>query len=156
MIKVIIGGILAIIGGIIGRFLEAKYARRVKKEEIIAEKQIFAIQGAYDRATRIKGMLLMGTTKEARDAMREYSDWFFANRLFLPHRFSENWITIQSNIAKKDVFENDLQHHKKEVIDLYDANNRLVEEAIGEIERCMRLPKLEVKKKKEINKVSRS
>lgn len=74
MIEVIIGGLLAIIGGMVATWFQAKNARRIRMDEIIAEKKIAANNEAHIRIKTIESMLIQATLKELKDKMYEYDE----------------------------------------------------------------------------------
>jgi len=65
MLRVIIGGLLAILGGFVATYYQAKKARKIRMDEIIAEKKIQASAEAFTKFTELKGITTRGTTKAA-------------------------------------------------------------------------------------------
>jgi hypothetical protein len=146
MIKVIIGGLLATFGGMIGIWLQAKYARRVKMDEIIAEKKIAANNEAYIRIKTIESMLIQATLEQVKAKIYEYDDWFFNTRLFLPGKFPDKWLTIKSNIIIAIGLERQLPKTADELSRLENNLLRFVKEAIDEIYKEMKLKNMKIEK----------
>jgi hypothetical protein len=146
MLQVLIGGLLAILGGVVGMWLQAKYARRVRMDEIIAEKKVATNAEAYSRMIEIASMLRQLTKKETHDKIMEYEKWFFNARLFLPGTFPNKWLSIRNGLSRALRLEKRLGSDDvaDELTTLEEHIEKLADEAIEEIYKEMNLPKIEI------------
>ena len=152
MFQIIIGGLLAIIGGIAGVWIQAKCARRIKMDEIIAEKKVIANNEAYGKIKTIEAMLFQSELGDVKSKMYEYDDWFFNTRLFLPGKFPNKWLSIKSNLIQAISLHRKLPETANALIELEGYLKRLVHEAIDEIYKEMKLSKIEIEKFQENRK----
>lgn len=143
MLQVIAGGLIAILGGIIGMWLQARNTRRIKMDEIIAEKKVNTNAEAYRYMKIIESMLQQSSHEETLKKILEYEDWFFNVRLFLPGKFPDKWLSIRNGLSKAARLQgqpekaDELTKLERELLDL--ANK-----AILEIYKEMNLPRIEV------------
>ena len=144
MLEVVIGGILAILGGIAGVWIQAKYARKIKMDEIIAEKKIEVNQEAYNRIKKIEAMLIQSTLEEVKKKFHEYDDWFFNARIFLPTNFPDKWLSIKSNLIKAIGLQRKLPETADELSKLEEGLRKLKDEAIDAIYSDMKLSTIKV------------
>ena len=144
VLLVVLGGILSTLGGAIAISLQAKQARRIRMDELIAEKKIEANQQAYTRIKTIASMLVQSTTKDVRSKMHEYEPWFFDSRLFLPGEFPNKWLSIRLGLDKLLMLEEKTPSTAEEATQLYMRLRDLAAEAIQEIYGEMKLKRLEV------------
>lgn len=142
MLQVIIGGLLAILGGFVATYYQAKKARKIRMDEIIAEKKIQASAEAFTKFTELKGVTTRGTTKAAVQAMESQKEWLFNNRLFLPGEFYSKWFSLRKVLHNIECVEEDLEapkdaQDKQQLItkkmDLKNSAERLLSEAEKEI-----------------------
>jgi len=152
MLQLIIGGLIGILGVLLGMWFQLKYARRIRMEEILAEKKVIANGDAYTRMKTIESMLLQSTLKEVNTVIKKQEDWFFNNRLFLPGKFPDKWLSIRNGVSKALRLEKCLQRSKEseieqltyELAELDKFLRSKAKEAIDEIYKEMRLPRLEI------------
>ena len=153
MLQVIIGGLLAILGGFVATYYQAKKARKIRMDEIIAEKKIQASAEAFTKFTELKGVTMLGTTKAAVQAMEGQKEWLFNNRLFLPGQFYSKWFSLRKVLHNIQSVEEDLEapknaQDKQEPItkkmDLKNSVERLLSEAEKEILKDMNVSPLSI------------
>ncbi len=144
MLQVIVGGVLAILGGIAGVWIQARYARKIKMDEIIAEKKIEANREAYNRIKMIEAMLIQATLEDVKKKLDEDSDWFFNARLFLPADFPGKWLSIKSNLIKAIGLQRQLPQTADELTKLQERLRKLKDEAIDTIYKDMNLSKIKI------------
>ena len=109
MLQVIIGGLLAIAGGFVATYYQAKKARRIRMDEIMAEKKIQANAEAFTKFTELKGATMVGTTKAAVGAIESQMEWLFKNRLFLPGEFYSKWFSLRMVLHNIQSVKEDLE-----------------------------------------------
>lgn len=149
MLNVLLGGLLAILGGLIGMWLQARYARKIKMDEVTAEKKVAANAEAYTRMKVIESMLPQATLKATLKQILEYEEWFFNTRLFLPGRFPDKWLSIRNQLTKavrlEESLESDTTGESAERLETLEAKLRkLAAEAIVEIYNDMNLERIEL------------
>lgn len=143
MIELIIGGLLATIGGMIGIWFQASQARKIRMEEAIAEKKVQTNAEAYSRMKEIASMLLQSTIKETYGKIIQHEEWFFNVRLFLPGKFPDKWLSVRNGLAKAVRLEgqndktDELSKLKKDI-------SEIAEEAILEIYKEMKLERIKI------------
>lgn len=144
MFEVIIGGILAILGGIAGVWIQARFALDIKMDEIVAEKKVQANQEAYSRIKTIEAMLTQATLEDVKKQFYDYDEWFFNVRLFLPDNFSDKWLSIKSNLIKAVGLQRGLPNTADELSKLEERLRKLKDDAIDAIYNDMKLSKIKV------------
>ncbi|MDD5565898.1 MAG: hypothetical protein PHG31_03265 [Candidatus Omnitrophica bacterium] len=144
MIQVIIGGILATFGGMTGIWFQAKNARRIRMDEIIAEKKIQANNEAYIRIKMIEGMLIQAGLEEVKEKIYEYDEWFLNTRLFLPGKFPDKWLSIKSNLINAIGLKKGSPDSAAELKRLDNFLVQLKDEAIEEIYKEMKLSNMQI------------
>ena len=147
MLNIILGGLLAILGGIVGAWLQAKYARRTRMDQIIAERAVDANTGAYVYMKDIEAKLTQDTLQNTYKAILKQQEWLIRSRLYLPGRFPDKWFTIRNKLGKAARLERQLpktgsQQIADELGRLEEKLSRLVEEAIVEIYKEMKLSRI--------------
>ena len=100
MLPVLIGGLCAIAGGFISTWYLAKKARRIRMEETIGEKQVEIYKEALSAVGYLRSLLLQATLEDSLNFISERDKWFWDSRAFLPHGFSDKWVSISSNLRK--------------------------------------------------------
>ena len=100
LLLVLVGGLCAAFGGFFATWYLAKNSRRIRREEVIGEKQVEVYQKGARLSSQIQSLLIQGTLEDARKFVQENNDWFWDNRLFLPQGFQDKWISIKSNLNK--------------------------------------------------------
>lgn len=143
MLQVIVGGLIAILGGIIGMWFQAKNARRIKMDEIIAEKKVEVNAEAYKRMKVISSMLVQTSTEETLKKILNEEEWFFNVRLFLPGKFPDKWLSIRNGLSKAQRLQG-IPEKTDELSELEGELPKLAEEAILEIYKEMNLPRIKV------------
>ena len=143
VLLVIVGGLLSILGGIIGMRFQAKNARRIRMDEIIAEKKVSANAEAYRRMKTIESMLHQSSLEETLKEIIAYEDWFFSSRLFLPGKFPDKWLSIRDGLYKACPLQGQPEK-ANELTKLEGHLAKLTEEAIVEIYKEMNLERIKV------------
>lgn len=143
MLQVIVGGLLAILGGIIGMWWQARNARRIRMDEIIAERKVKANAEAYARMKTISSMLIQASPDETLKKILVYEGWFFGERLFLPGKFPDKWLSIRNGLSKAQRLQG-ITEKADELSKLEGELSKLAEEAILEIYKEMNLPRITV------------
>lgn len=95
----LLGGLLAIAGGLIGAIYAAKTVRKNRMEELIAERKIAANAEAYSYVKEIQGMFVQAAPEATRAKIFQREEWFFSNRLFLPNKFPKLWLTARNDLG---------------------------------------------------------
>lgn len=144
LLQVLLGGLLATLGGIIGIRLQAKYARKIKMDEITAEKKVIANAEAYSRIKKIASMFIPSSLEDTLRKILEYEEWFFNNRLFLPGKFPDKWLTLRNGIAKLVRLSKQASADPGEATEIEDKMNQVAEEAIEEIYKEMGLKEIKI------------
>lgn len=148
MIQVMLGGLLATLGGMIGLWFQAKNARRIRMDEIIAEKKIQANNEAYIRIKTIEGMLTQAELEDVKKKLYEYDEWYFNTRLFLPGKFPDKWLSIKNNLIKAIGLKRNLPDSATELTKLEAYLDKLKDEAIDEIYKEMKLSNIQIEDSK--------
>ena len=152
MFKVIIGGLLAVLGGAVATWLQARYARRIRRSEIVAEKMVATNAVAFGHMVTISSMLVQGTLKDTLNKIDENEEWFVNNRLFLPGKFPDKWLSIRMFLRRGIRLEKQLGTSSgeaaQEIADKLAESevnlDRLAKEAIDEIYKEMELEPIKV------------
>ncbi|MDZ4383312.1 MAG: hypothetical protein U0937_01575 [Thermodesulfovibrionia bacterium] len=143
MLQVTVGGLLAILGGMIGMWYQARNARRIRMDEIIAERKVKANAEAYRRMKTIESMLIQASPEETLKKILDDEDWFFGERLFLPGKFPDKWLSIRNGLSKALRLQGRTEK-ADELSKLEDELSKLAEEAILEIYEEMNIPRIKV------------
>jgi len=125
---------LLVLGGAVGPtivfLLQYKTAKRIRMDQVLAEKKIKADSEAYTKMKKLASILI--SEKEIilsiKDFMKD-QDWFFENRLFLPGKFPNKWMTIRNGFVKLFMLEDKSEEAKK----IRGQLSKKVDEAIREI-----------------------
>ncbi len=150
MFQVLIGGLLAISGGMISLWFQAKNARRIRMDEIVAEKKIQADNEAYIRIKTIEAMLIQSDLEEVKNKFYEYDEWFFNIRLFLPGKFPGKWLSIKNNLIKAIGLKRELPDSATELEELENYLSKLKDEAIDEIYKEMKLRDMQIEESQKV------
>ncbi len=147
MLNILLGGILAILGGIVGAWLQAKYARRTRMDQIIAERAVDANSEAYAHMKDIEAKLIQETLQNTYKTILKHQEWLIRSRLYLPGRFPDKWFTIRNKLGKAVRLEQQLakpiaQQTADELTQLEEQLKHLVDEAILEIYKEMKLSRI--------------
>ncbi len=95
LLPVVVGGLLAIAGGIIGTIFKVKYAQRVKLQEEIALRKVVVFQAAYSKLKTLESLHGQGPEGSAFKEVMGYEGWFWENRLFFPGEYAQVWIELK-------------------------------------------------------------
>jgi hypothetical protein len=98
LLGALIGGLLAIVGGLIGAIYAARTVRKTRMEELIAERKITANAEAYSALKEIQGLFIQAAPEVTNQALQAREGWFFSNRLFFPGNFPALWLSIRNDI----------------------------------------------------------
>ena len=131
---VLLGGALSMAGGAFATWIQTKFARRTRQQELIAEKTIEACEQAYPRIKEIESMLVQCTTEDVRRKMHGYEQWFFDHGLFLPKRFKNKWLGIRHGLESL-LLEKKIPETADRLTDLFESMGKMADEAVREIER---------------------
>lgn len=141
---VLLGGLFAIVGGYIATASQTRFARERRMEEVIAEKKVAANSEAYSRIKRVSSLMVQSTIKETFDYMAKNEVWLFDNRLFLPGKFPDKWLTIRNGLSKALRLEQQLPSTATELSELEGKLSKIATEAGNEIYKEMKLSPIEV------------
>ncbi len=81
LLPVIVGGLLATIGGVAGVLLTSFLAKRNKMQEIIAQNKVRVDQEAYARLKHIQSLSVQDTAVSTYKRLLHDQEWYFTNRL---------------------------------------------------------------------------
>jgi len=95
ILAAIVGGLIAIAGGLVAAWFQLRVARRARMHAIIAEKKVKANAEAYQYMKDIERSLVQRSDEETLLQLRERDAWLAANRLFLPGSFPEKWASLR-------------------------------------------------------------
>ena len=143
MWETIVGGLLAILGGFVATWLQVRHSRRIKISEVVAEKTVTANAEAYAFVKQVSSALKSDTGR-ALDFMLEKENWFFANRLFLPGKFPDKWLTLRNGLIRAQELRRDTKANYGEIGQLKSKLHATAEAAILEIYSEMDLRPIEV------------
>ena len=129
-----LGAVLAAAGGAFTTWLQARFARRIRMDELIAEKKIEACTQAYPRIKEIESLLIQSTTEDVRKKMHEYELWFFDHRLFLPERFANKWLGIRLGLGQSLILERETPETADRLTELWESMREMADGAVREIE----------------------
>jgi hypothetical protein len=137
MAEIILGGLLTMAGGLIATYLQMRYIRKNKMEEVIAERKIVINAQAYSYMKEIEGRLIQGGSKVAYEAIMRYEKWFFESRLFLPGKFPEKWLMARNYLGKVIILENenkDVAKISKYRVIIADNVNKAIDEIYSDMD----------------------
>jgi len=143
MIEIIVGGILATIGGMVGIWLQAKSARKIRMEEAIAEKKVQINAEAYSHMKTISSMLIQASLEDTYKTIIDLEDWFFNARIFLPGKFPDKWLSVRNGLSKAKRLEGQ-PDKSEELTKLEQDLSEIAEEAILEIYKDMKLERIKI------------
>ncbi len=98
IITALLGGLLAIAGGLAAAWYQLRVARRARMHAVIAEKKVKANAEAYQYMKEIERSLVQRSDEETLLLMRDRDAWLSANRLFLPGSFPEKWAALRLTV----------------------------------------------------------
>lgn len=114
ILLVLVGAICAALGGLIATWYQSKTARKIRREEVIGEKQVEAFQKAARLASQIQSLLIQGTLDDTIRFIQENGDWFWENRLFLPQGFQNKWCSIKGHLLNAKLLEESQKQKRNE------------------------------------------
>ncbi len=148
IIQILIGGLLVSLGGFLAIWYQAKTIRRIRREEIMAEKQIEANREAFNRITDLRAVMLENTPEQVLEWIGLNQKWFLDSRLFLPCKFAEKWLSIGKYCQRLVSLSTKLKQINDEMrkggimdeMREYESHcTKLADEALGEIYRDMNI-----------------
>ena len=154
MLQVIIGGFLAILGGLAATWHQARNARKIRIGEILAEKEIEARRRAHNEIIRLRSDLLQCDNKQVLDRMDSDISWIVDLRPYLSSLFYDNWMSIRGSLKQATTLEDTLKDLEgpQQRTDLVNKLSKykphcekLAYEALAELERVMGLKPKELK-----------
>lgn len=143
--SVLLGAVVAAGGGFAAIWIQAKLTRRIRMDERIAERKVEVNAQAYYKIKIIDSMLVQATTEDVLKQIQKDEQWFFENRLFLPGKFPDKWLSIRAGLQRAILLQHNLPITANELTRLDTDLRNLAEEAIQEIYREMGLSRLEAK-----------
>ncbi len=153
--QVVIGGLVAIFGGFLATWYQATKARKIRIDEIMAEKQVEAWRQAHNRITRLKSMMIQRSNKDVCEWIGENEEWFFTSIPFLPNKFVNKWLSIRKYWRRatrlSDSPQGDYDEEKRstvidEICECESHCEKLAEEALAEIERNLGIEPIRIEK----------
>jgi hypothetical protein len=107
MINLLIGAILAIIGGIIGQIVESRFLRKNKRNEYIAKLEVDAVVWIYPLFKKIMTYLDHQNKdnpkfEDAEKIVVDSDARFWEIRLLLPSGIPECWIACRNAVIEKN------------------------------------------------------
>ena len=96
----LLGGVLAMLGGWGALYVQMRQTRKIKMDEVVAERKVATNAKAYSCVKEIQGAFIQHGTEAALTLIANYEAWFFENRLFLPGEFPSKWLSIRNDLSK--------------------------------------------------------
>ena len=123
----VVGGILATMGGIAAIWYQAKKAREIRIDEIMAEKQVEAKREAHKRIELLRSRLMQQCNRDVLTYMDDRITWMLDRRPYLPALFYDNWMSIRSSLREATTLEATLRSaFTEEELRLIDAVHHTV------------------------------
>ncbi len=151
---IIIGAVLAILGGIAATWYRARKTRQIRIDEIMAEKQVEANREAHKRIELLRSSLMQQCNREVLKYMDDRIAWILDRRPYLPALFYNNWMSIRASLREATILEGTLEELKGpqqrtgplDKLHKYKPHcEKLAGEALAELERIMDLEPVELK-----------
>lgn len=139
-----LGGLLAILGGLLATWYQVKNVRKIKMEEIRAERKITANAQAYAYIKEIESSFIQNGPVATRNLVADREQWFFENRLFLPGKFPSKWLQTRNDIARQARWQLDGSKTSQEKEKLEQRIRDAITAAIDEIYKDMDEKRIEV------------
>ena len=139
-----LGGLLAILGGLIANWIQLRYTRRIRMDEIIAERKVTANAQAYSHMKEIEASEVQEDTGSTREIMQKYEQWFFDNRLFLPGKFPEKWLLVRNDLFKLARWQTIDSKTPDELFGLEERISATISDAIDEVYKDMDLKRIDL------------
>jgi hypothetical protein len=144
MLDTIIGGLLAIAGGLLGTIYTSRKVRSNRMEELIAERKVEANAEAYTRAKQIQGMWIQSSQEATTAAVLSHEEWFFKTRLFLPGKFPDLWLQVRNDIQRYGFMLNQPRRADSELQAISERIKSNLNRAILEIYVDMNVPPMDL------------
>ncbi len=144
IISIILGGTLTLLGGVLGNWLQIRYAHKIKMDEIITERKITTSAEAFAHTKKIQSMFLRSSSNDVLKEILALESWWLKNRLFLPGSFIDKWLGIREGAAKLTRLEKSANTNPEVAINLQKELDRLSNEAIKEIYDYMGVKEIKV------------
>lgn len=142
MWETLLGGLLAILGGWGAVWFQQRYIRKNRMNEIIAERKVSANAQAYSYMKEIEGYFSQESSENTLCLLKSREEWFFNNRLFLPGKFPERWLTIRNELQKLVRREKNPSSNPEEVTKFQEHIDDYINRAIDEIFHDMNLKRI--------------
>ncbi len=107
---IVLGAAVALVGTVVTTYLQVLFARRIRMDEIVAERKVDANAAAYEEMKQIQLLLMRPHSDDWKlfgqqidlllERFEEAQIWFFSNRLFLPGKFPDHWLGIRAGLPK--------------------------------------------------------
>ena len=133
MWETIVGGSLAILGGFFATWMQIKHSRKIKMDEVIAEKMVSINAEAYVYMKEIRSMIQSEDTVQALSYVLSKDSWLFRNRLFLAGKFPDKWLTIRNGLDRVSKLPSETEEENRERKRLLTSLDATAEDAILEI-----------------------
>ncbi len=98
LLLVLVGGICAMIGGLLSAWYETRTARRRRMEEIMGEQKVDIYKKALRLASQLGSILIQGAYGDILDFIKKENAWVLENEILLPQKFAENWHSVRNNV----------------------------------------------------------
>jgi hypothetical protein len=129
MWNTIIGAVLAIGGGVIATLVQSRLVRKIRTEELMAERKLNTNAEAYYNIKKVVSFLKKRADRETLQLIQTQEEWFFKNLFYLPGQFPKKWLTIRYGLGKLLTG----KESPEEMANIKKNLHRVAEEAIQEI-----------------------
>jgi hypothetical protein len=158
LLLILVGGLCAAFGGFLAMWYQVKKSREIRREQIIAEKEVEVCSWAALQIYELQGKL-MGNLSNAIQFMDENNKFFMENILFFPKEFRDKWGSIRVNLNKANSLEEEIkkQPNNKKEAELHCLQvylDKLAKEAEKAILDKIRQPPINIERFSESTKVS--
>ena len=130
-------------------------------KEVIDEKRVPVCTEALKLISRLRSALIQDTLEDSLNFVRQQDAWFWQNIAFLPHKFSDKWLSIKLGLRRAILFEKvqaamvngpDRDRRIEELVDLQSFMGHLAKEAEREIRNELCLPEVKIEHPHKIKK----
>lgn len=98
--EILLGGFLTLLGSWTAIWFQLQNSRKLKMEEVIAEKKVEANAQAYSRIKEVEARFQQCSLEDTLKYVLGQEDWFFDNRLFLPGNFAALWMKVRLDLTR--------------------------------------------------------
>ena len=133
MWEVVLGGLLAILGGWGAIWYQSRTTLESRMERLLADRKIEANAEAYSVVKEIQRHFFQSDTQTTHQHILDKEDWFYKNRLFLPGQFPEKWFSMRDDVRKLGFWEESSSRTREEKADLLTKIDSTIKDAILEI-----------------------